>query len=100
MNFLEQANYSERLPFLVSISTASLANRSDLNRAVFSRITRASVSYCGLACPAFLAFCAFLNCALAASLELLANVGSFSVGGTAQYIMSARIADAPAPNAA
>ena len=59
MNFLEQANYSERLPFLVmgfipvSISAASLANRSDLNRAVFSRITRASVSYCGLACPAF-----------------------------------------------
>ena len=61
----------------VSISAASLANRSDLNRVVFSRTARASVSYCALPCAPSWALCAFLNCALAASLELLAKVHLF-----------------------
>ena len=77
------ANQSEGLARLVvgftsvCTSDASLANRSDLNRVVFSRTARASVSYCALPFAPCWAFCAFLNCALAASLELLAKVGSF-----------------------
>jgi hypothetical protein len=42
------------------------------------------VTACAYFLRALLALCAFLNCALAASLELLAKVGSFSVGRTAQ----------------
>src|SRR5438132_12398259 len=51
--------------FLTSVanSAASLANRSDLSRKVFSRIARASASYSVLAFSPSPALCTFLNAA-------------------------------------